>query len=723
MPGPYIHMSAERHTADDLARDEYKPVGSERINPEWEGQDTVRLGKLLRDHPNFANLGAVGPDLFFFLPDFRDEDGVRISSVLVTVLNFVEGLYAAVDPYISKWEHYIGPIEEDTAEEMSRLTGGLSETVGDITGELGSILITALEDFVVQQKDWFEFFSLGLNRGWDEQAFFWSDMLHYRDTGQFGRAIWEQANAADSDEARAYALGYMTHLGTDVTGHAFVNGISGGPFRLHWQRHHLVENHMDAYWYLRDQGGPRSADQYPQFTESALYYDIAFDEESGGAVKRPTYPTGDTLRENWERRRKLDIDSELPDEIANTLLGAIKQVYYDGQPHPMILRDNNGSPSADLIKEAYRLLFRFLKLTTVDGFDHEPPEPPEVFPNLDFPTATDPNDEPPGEDDNSFWDDVLDFILSVVSFIAYVLEVAVWLATLPWAILADLITFPLRLGLYYALELPLFHILKAFRSVLVMSGYLAPMEDEIALGLVQIGTTDKDMFRQVLEDVDDVFGGQNLHTDIDPKTYRDPKYPHRQPEPPDDEYRHPWQYPDSNPECSLTTAGPHPQGAYPKVLFGDVSSDPEIRDRLENARTPSQADSVGGDVQPDRHLGDAIGFSKYLIWLETRSRDQGEGEEVPLVEWNLDSDRGYGYHCWDWNREPKPEDQNQMPQDPEGNRFRQPCTWPPQAQGLFQPGTPLQLHWVPLPDGEKDTCDPPSTVDPETCAPDVIEPN
>jgi hypothetical protein len=38
----------------------------------------------------------------------------------------------------------------------------------------------------------------------------------------------------------------MTHLATDVTGHAFVNQISGGPFRTHWQRHHLVENHLDA---------------------------------------------------------------------------------------------------------------------------------------------------------------------------------------------------------------------------------------------------------------------------------------------------------------------------------------------------------------------------------------------------------------------------------------------------------------------------------------------
>jgi hypothetical protein len=76
---------------------------------------------------------------------------IPISSVLVTVLNFLEDIYAALDPYISKWEQYLGPISEDTGEEISRLTGGLSETVSDITGELSSILITALENFVTSQ--------------------------------------------------------------------------------------------------------------------------------------------------------------------------------------------------------------------------------------------------------------------------------------------------------------------------------------------------------------------------------------------------------------------------------------------------------------------------------------------------------------------------------------------------------------------------------------------
>ncbi|HUL76040.1 MAG TPA: zinc dependent phospholipase C family protein [Vicinamibacteria bacterium] len=710
MPGPYIHISSMRHAALRLASGRFEIRGSERVNSKWTGLDPRLVGRLIHDHPNFASLGAIGPDLFFFLPDFRDEGGVQISSVLVTVLKFLEDVYGAMDPYISKWEHYLGPISEDTAEEMSRLTGGLSETVGDIAGELSSILITALEDFVVRQEDWWSFFSLGLDKGFDEKAFFWSDMLHYRNTGQFARALWTNADRLQSDTARAYALGYITHVATDVTGHAFVNSISGGPFRLHWQRHHLVENHMDAHWYLNDSISPHSGDNYGQLTESALYYDIAFDEETNGAVDRPTYPTGKTLRENWERKRLLDIDSKIPPELPALLIQAMNDIWYPDGKHPLILDPGDGLPQPDMIGEAYDLFFRYLKLVTVDGFSHEPPDPPDVFPNLDFPTMNDPaGDAAPGDGGGggSFWDDLLDFILSIVAVIAYIVEVAVYLATLPWAILADLITYPLRLGLYYALELPLFHLLKSFRAALVMTGYMLPMDDEIAQILILVGNSESGVFTEVLQLDGDVFAGwlPPPQPRVPAQTYRDPAYPHSIPTDGDDspdEFRHPWSYPISVTEkhwtefapAPPTTSGPHPAGAGPGVLFGATGTDPTIRDRFEGARSPGEADRVGMDVTPNQHLGDAVAFTEYMLWLASRDPQQKDGSKVPMTEWNLDSDCGYGYHCWDWNRRTDATDK-----DPEGFDYARPCTPPPQTNQSFlgpiswDAGVPLQLHW------------------------------
>jgi hypothetical protein len=709
MPGPYIHMSAMRHAAQALARGAYRPVPSQRIDPGWSGPNPQALGRLMlpgTGKPNFAAVGALGPDLFIFVPDFRDENGVVVSNVLIQVLNFLEKAYAALDPYVTKYEKYLGPLSEDTAEEMSRLTGGLSEIVGDILGDLSSILITVLEDFVSEQSDWLSFFSLGMNKGYDEQAYFWSDMLHYRETGAFGRALWRAADSAGDDGARSYALGYITHIATDVTGHAFVNAIAGGPYRLHWQRHHLAENHMESYWYQLDPLRPGSASQYPQWTESALYYDIAFAEEDDGPVTRPAYPTGGTLRENWARKRLLDIDSELPDSVAGALLAAIEEVFYQGRPHPKILRAGDGRPTADLIKQAYDLFFRYLKLTSVDGFSHEPPPPPDVFPNLDFPTMNDAQDSPPddggGGDGGSFWDDLLDFILSVINVIGWLLEVAVYLATLPWAILADLITYWGRLAAYYAFELPLYHLLRLVRSVLAMTGYAMPMADEISMSLTHVGLPDPQTWHLVIADVVDIFGAIDLTEPPPPgeTTFRDRLYPHYHP---DDEFRHPWSYPTSHEEWMFpgpgegTTAAPHAVGTGAETLFSPQDATPDLRDAFETSSTPQQTDSVGQQqVTPDHHLGSAVSFAKYLLWLETRDPVQGGGEtatNVPVVPWNLDADRGYAYHGWDWNRNP----QAQPVEDPEGNPYQPPCTWPQQVSpddGTWNENVPLQLHFV-----------------------------
>ncbi|MDQ1922279.1 zinc dependent phospholipase C family protein [Massilia pseudoviolaceinigra] len=697
MPGPYIHISAMRATAQALARGNFQPAASARIKPEWTGADTAELARIMQRHPNFASLGAIGPDLFFFLPDFRDQGPFPLSSALIGVLRVLEGLYDALDPYIEKYERYLGPITENAAEELSRLTGGLSESVGNIAGELSGILITALENFVVTRLDLFEFFSLGLNKGFDEQAFLWSDMLHYRRTGQFARELWNQAARFESqdqqDKARAYALGYMTHVGTDVTGHALVNAISGGPFRLHWQRHHLVENHMDAFRYLRDGTGPARGGQYPQLTESALYFDIAFRENDGAGVARPTYPSGNTLRENWTRRRLLDIDSELADPIAKLLYETITAVYYKDGAHPRILREDDGKPGEDLIASSYRLLFTFLKMTTVDGFAHEPPPPPELFPNLQFPTFNDPQASAPGagDDDSSWWDDLLDFILSIVKILLYIVQVAVYLATLPWAILADIATYPLRLGLYYALELPLFHLLKSFRAVLVMSGYLLPMDDEITVGLITVGMPDAQAFAGVLNDVGNVLPGFDTPV-LDLTPFRDRLYPRLHAE---DDFKHPWQYPaDRGVELAATFAGPHPRRANPDVLFQNVGPDPEIRDALESAATPQAADAVGPILRANRHLGDAVGFSSYLIWLNSRQNPQPGGAPVPLVDWNLDADRGYGYHTLDFARNLTAPGVD----DPEGYKFQPPCTWPSQADPpydeKYDPSVPLNIYFL-----------------------------
>src|SRR5689334_22225469 len=103
MPGPFVHMSVMRHAARELADGAYRPVASQRIDPGWTGPDPAALGRLMQrgtGRPNFAAVGALGPDLFVFLPDFRDNHGIPVSSILIQILRFLEGVYEALDPYV-----------------------------------------------------------------------------------------------------------------------------------------------------------------------------------------------------------------------------------------------------------------------------------------------------------------------------------------------------------------------------------------------------------------------------------------------------------------------------------------------------------------------------------------------------------------------------------------------------------------------------------------------
>lgn len=242
-------------------------------------------------------------------------------------------------------------------------------------------------------------------------------MLHYRATGQFARNFWSRAKMSTDPQQQAYALGYITHLATDVTGHGFVNTLVGGPYRLHWQRHHLVENHMDCLWYLSDPMSPMMGPRYTQLTESALYYDIAFDD-MGAVIPRPAYALGSSMREVYQRRRDLDQASPFPMKIADLLIGAMQDTWYPDNTkpptHPLILDPVDDKPTASQIKEAYDLYYKYLKYATVDGFSFEPPDPPQLVPNLDPPLIPDLGPPPDASDQNLF-DDVLDFLLAVIS--------------------------------------------------------------------------------------------------------------------------------------------------------------------------------------------------------------------------------------------------------------------------------------------------------------------
>ena len=354
----------------------------------------------------------------------------------------------------------------------------------------------------------------------------------------------------------------MTHIGTDITGHPFVNEKAGGPYRLHWQRHHLVENHMDGFNVNARQG---TDPFYNMYASSALHFWVQFRDENDHTpqynylqgvssapfpdpppkVQDPTgplpqYPTGITSREHFQRSAIFDVDSGLPPALSSFLLDTMKDTFYDRHTpdnndqmatHPMILAaitaaELNGRPDPELLNTNYQLFYKYLKLTTTNFWSMPKPQVPDVFPNLSPPI-------PPGHDDDGApgptdqpWK-TIDLLIAIFAWVAYVAEWIGYILTVLPAIVLDLATFPARVVLYL-LEEGLYEMYKGIHLLLVLEGFVLPEPDEIDLGLIQLGLGSEGPFNGLLGLMDDIFGGllsdgANAPTLDEP--VNDPKYP------------------------------------------------------------------------------------------------------------------------------------------------------------------------------------------------------
>jgi hypothetical protein len=121
---------------------------------------------------------------------------------------------------------------------------------------------------------------------------------------------------------------------------------------------------------------------------------------------------------------------------------------------------------------------------------------------------------------------------------------------------------------------------------------------------------------------------------------------------------------------------------------------------FEDASSPQETEIACDAHLPfGRHLGDPVDYGVYLIGrLISNSRS--------TPDFNLDSDRGYGYHCWDWNRKPVPiwdpiTGQLPNPLHPHVKfYFNEPCTIPEGfCQGfpnsrVYNPNNYLDLHYL-----------------------------
>jgi hypothetical protein len=77
------------------------------------------------------------------------------------------------------------------------------------------------------------------------------EFLRWHRTDIFARNLVNSADSSANDDLKAYAYGHLCHFAASVTGKPFINNIVGGPYRTHWWRNRLVSNFVDAWTFGR----------------------------------------------------------------------------------------------------------------------------------------------------------------------------------------------------------------------------------------------------------------------------------------------------------------------------------------------------------------------------------------------------------------------------------------------------------------------------------------
>ena len=187
----------------------------------------------------FAALGSCGPDVFYALADFNTGGGdlQNLEDFLVKTAATFDGLAETLSAMQDAIDSAVNTITLGISGQLQATSQMLSATINE-----GLYALVAAGGF-----NPLAFFVPPRQRDKPRTGWFWADVLHYWRTGKFVSNLVAEAQAQGNPNLIAYANGYVTHYVTDVVGHPYVNQIVGSPWRQHWQRHHLVENFIDAF--------------------------------------------------------------------------------------------------------------------------------------------------------------------------------------------------------------------------------------------------------------------------------------------------------------------------------------------------------------------------------------------------------------------------------------------------------------------------------------------
>lgn len=555
------------------------------------------VAKALGAAPNEANLGSIGPDMLFW----ADWGGYT------PIVNTIFDIYKTVDKVYDAINDLVEPITDAINKTVNQLTGGLSGQISATTAMCSSLMNAAMQDLITSQVDYFSTLKpdmqivgpLTKEENWN-----WLDFTHHRRTGVMAKALIQRANASRSEQQKAYAYGWLSHVTGDVLGHPYVNLAVGGPYRSHWQRHFIQEKFMDSWiWGFYHTPGVSMPPAVAPGT-------IPFNYASWSNVN------GSSLHQ------KIDLGSSLPPDIANLIAQALKDAY-SAVPHPNV-QGTVPFLGANEIDRAYQMLFEGLEIMTARDRLVTRPQPPLVFNDDAPPTFPSPGGGSGSGGGGGGGFNLLSILAAIAAFIAntllYVAQLAAWIAS---QVLTPL-TYPVRYALYL-IQLGLYEAYRAFRWALALSGWAYPDPDHLSNPIAQ-------QF-------------------INPQAQTTTDRPRREFPP---EKQNSIGFPMSGLEPQGLISAPYSFGSrnYPWTFIEAAPSDPGMEKALAHADTPQQTIDIVARAMPVFQrlkvtpplLGNAMDF--YMRRAGEIAADNGGPNAMLLPDWNLDGDRGYAFKCW-----------------------------------------------------------------------------
>lgn len=554
-------------------------------------------------HRDMANLGAIGPDLFFWAPDYAVVD--KTWTLYQNIERIVDLYNEVVQPIRDIRDAVVEPVE-DAVETLAPNTIALIreaiERMQDTAELFKSTMATGLFAGIFTGFNFlsdaanlphlstalFDLFIPPVQHNETEPKWYWFDMLHYRQTGTFAAALRQNAQ---TDQQRAYAYSYLSHIAADVTGHPFVNQIVGGPYRMHPQRHVTVENYMDTW---------------------------AFNAHF-------------SLNVNHALMDRLNLPETLPTGVGDQLHASFLAAYPDAAVRPNFLSRGQIDETYDVFYKVVDILHKMVIERPEEPFAgvaeilnkalqdvlESPPSPPSSPSGACslgdiFSLGLTSNSRDCYE---NFFDELGDWFEYMGELLVWTFETLFDLFDL---LLTMLLALPITvlLALLYGLQLLLFQVYQSMREMLALEGFLIPdpemLNNSHGRNLTTTALCAAPPFKYPMQHIS---SGSHL---VCPATQVE----------------------------SPTTAGnfnPSSVNINPDNFIQSLPLNMYALSQYAQAKQPSNTRSLERDYL---RIGNAIDLTTWMISVAANDNASAEEQTVLRTNWNLDADRGYGYKTW-----------------------------------------------------------------------------